>query len=267
MFERFTDRARRAVVVAQDEARDLQHPLIQPAHLLLGLLKGEGLAGQALAQCGVTYEDTRARVVHTIRATPEAGSARKVPFSPQSKKALELSLREALRLGHNYIGTEHILLGLLRGSAGELSDVLNVGSAQIQLRVMELLSASHGPARSPALSEAMDQARQAAGPSVLTTGQVVTAILADENSQATRALTALGATAPSFRAALAKVPVEGTSDASGAAPPIEIRMGERTVRVHDGDLFSALKDLKSEEIRDALKRGLRPDEGRTGSEG
>ncbi len=192
----------------------------------------------------------------------------KIPFRPGSKKVLELSLREALRLGHNYIGTEHLLLGLIRGAAGEMSQVVDVGTAQIELRLMEQLSAaSLGPPSSPALRQAMERARQAAGPGAMNTGQVVAAILADDNSQAAKALAALGVTADSYRAALEGVPVEGTSDADSDAKPIEIRVGDVTVKVQDPDLFSALKDLTSDQILDALKRAVGPGEPPTASAG
>ena len=115
MFERFTDRARRVLVIAQEEARTLEHSFIRPEHLLLGLVRGEGLASTALREAGVRYAVLRERFVEAVAPTPNAGRLDKVPFSPQAKKTLELSLREALKLGHNYIGTEHLLLGVLRG--------------------------------------------------------------------------------------------------------------------------------------------------------
>src|ERR1700723_3758185 len=105
MFERFTDRARRAIVVAQDEARELEHSFIQPEHLLLGLMEGDGLAALVLRQCGLDAEMLRARVTDADTSSVPSRRLDKVPFSAPAKKALELSLREALRLGHNYIGT------------------------------------------------------------------------------------------------------------------------------------------------------------------
>jgi ATP-dependent Clp protease ATP-binding subunit ClpA len=257
MFERFTDRARRAIVIAEDEARSLHDLAIRPEHLLLGLLKGEGVASQVLTGCGVSYEATRDRVARAFPEDAGPKKLQKLPFRPQSKKVLELSLREALRLGHNYIGTEHLLLGLLRGTADELPQVLDVGAAQIEQRVMEQLSAaSIPPARSPALRDAMDRARQAAGTGPMNTGHMVAAILADPDSQATRALAALGATAERFGAALAGVAIDRTSDAAAAPKPIEIRVGDMTVKVQDAELFLAVKDLTSDQILDALKRGL-----------
>ncbi len=118
MFERFTERARQVVVLAQDEARILRHNYIGTEHLLLGLLReDEGLAGRVLIDLGVSLEDVRAQVARIIGAGDEAATGQ-IPFTPRAKKVLELSLREGMALGHNYIDTEHILLGLLRENEG-----------------------------------------------------------------------------------------------------------------------------------------------------
>src|SRR6266498_1204319 len=114
MFERFTDRARRVVVLAQEEARLLNHNYIGTEHILLGLIhEGEGVAAKALESLGISLEAVRAQVEEIIGQGQQAPSGH-IPFTPRAKKVLELSLREALQLGHNYIGTEHILLGLIR---------------------------------------------------------------------------------------------------------------------------------------------------------
>ena len=124
MFERFTDRARRVVVLAQEEARLLNHNYIGTEHVLLGLVhEGEGLAAQALESLGVSLEAVRAQVEEIIGHGGQAISGH-IPFTPRAKKVLELSLREALQLGHNYIGTEHILLGLIREGEGVAAQVL-----------------------------------------------------------------------------------------------------------------------------------------------
>ena len=124
-FHRFTDRAREVVVLAQDEARGLAHDYVGTEHLLLGLLRLEdAVAAQALGSLGITYDDVRAqvgRIVGEGRRPPRAG---RLPFTPRSKKVLELALREALALKHNYIGTEHILLGLVREDEGVAARVL-----------------------------------------------------------------------------------------------------------------------------------------------
>ena len=124
MFERFTDRARRVIVLAQEEARTLQHNYIGTEHLLLGLIReGEGVAAKALAAKGVTLEDTRKQVEEMIGKGNAAPNGH-IPFTPHAKQVLELSLREALQLGHSYIGTEHILLGLIREGEGVGTQVL-----------------------------------------------------------------------------------------------------------------------------------------------
>ncbi len=125
MFERFTERARKVVVLAQEEARHFNHNYIGTEHLLLGLLReDEGVAARALASLNVTLDEVREQV-ESIVGYGEEGSGGQAPFTPRSKKVLELALREALQLGHNYIGTEHILLGLVRESEGVAARVLS----------------------------------------------------------------------------------------------------------------------------------------------
>ena len=135
MFERFTDRARRVVVLAQEEARLLDHNYIGTEHILLGLVhEEEGVAARALTELGVSLEAVRDEVRQTI-GQGDSPSAGHIPFTPRAKKVLELSLREALALGHNYIGTEHILLGLLREGQGVGAEVLvRLGADQERVR-------------------------------------------------------------------------------------------------------------------------------------
>jgi hypothetical protein len=144
MFERFTDRARRVVVLAQEEARQLNHNYIGTEHLLLGLIQErEGVAAQALTGLGISLEGVRGEVVEIIGRGAEQPLAQ-VPFTPRAKKVLELSLREALQLGHNYIGTEHILLGLIREGQGVAAQVLvklGAGQERVRQQVVQLLSA------------------------------------------------------------------------------------------------------------------------------
>jgi ATP-dependent Clp protease ATP-binding subunit ClpA len=124
MFERFTDRARRVVVLAQEEARMLNHNYIGTEHILLGLIhEGEGVAAKALESLGISLDAVRQQVEEIIGQGQQAPSGH-IPFTPRAKKVLELSLREALQLGHNYIGTEHILLGLIREGDGVAAQVL-----------------------------------------------------------------------------------------------------------------------------------------------
>ena len=124
MFERFTDRARRVVVLAQEEARLLNHNYIGTEHILLGLIhEGEGVAAKALESLSISLEAVRSQVEDIIGQGGSSPSGH-IPFTPRAKKVLELSLREALQLGHNYIGTEHILLGLIREGEGVAAQVL-----------------------------------------------------------------------------------------------------------------------------------------------
>ena len=132
MFERFTDRARRVVVLAQEEARMLDHDYIGTEHILLGLVhEGDGVAARALASLDVSLEDVR-REVEQIIGRGQKTPAGHIPFTPRAKKVLELSLREALQLGHNYIGTEHILLGLVREGEGIAAQVLVALGADLE---------------------------------------------------------------------------------------------------------------------------------------
>jgi ATP-dependent Clp protease ATP-binding subunit ClpC len=260
MFERFTERARRSLVIAQDEARTLQHGFIRPEHILLGLIRAEGLASTALRDAGVDLDAARAKVAKAIITAPSAGYVDKVPFSPQAKKVLELSLREALRLGHNYIGTEHILLGLLReadAKGNAVKDIVGGLAGQLRARVIELVqSAPLRPSPSPASKEAMDRARELAGQAVMTTGHLLTAILADAQSQASKALAALGITQEPLAAALAGTALDETSDAVPVPGAVEIRIGEITTTVQDPDLAAVLKGVTADEVRAALHKAF-----------
>ena len=147
MFERFTDRARRVVVLAQEEARMLNHNYIGTEHILLGLIhEGEGVAAKAMESLGISLEAVRAQVEEIIGQGQQAPSGH-IPFTPRAKKVLELSLREALQLGHNYIGTEHILLGLIREGEGVAAQVLvKLGADlnRVRQQVIQLLSGYQG---------------------------------------------------------------------------------------------------------------------------
>jgi len=169
MFERFTDRARRVVVLAQEEARMLNHNYIGTEHILLGLIhEGEGVAAKGLESLGISLEAVRAQVEEIIGQGQQAPSGH-IPFTPRAKKVLELSLREALQLGHNYIGTEHILLGLIREGEGVAAQVLvKLGADlnRVRQQVIQLLSgyqgkeavSTGGPAEgTPATSLVLDQ--------------------------------------------------------------------------------------------------------------
>jgi ATP-dependent Clp protease ATP-binding subunit ClpC len=168
MFERFTDRARRVVVLAQEEARMLNHNYIGTEHILLGLIhEGEGVAAKGLEALGISLEAVRAQVEEIIGQGQQAPSGH-IPFTPRAKKVLELSLREALQLGHSYIGTEHILLGLIREGEGVAAQVLvKLGADlnRVRQQVIQLLSGYQGkeavtsgaPEGTPSTSLVLDQ--------------------------------------------------------------------------------------------------------------
>ncbi len=174
MFEKFTDGARRVVVLAQEEARLLNHDYIGTEHILLGLIaETEGVAARALQSLGVKLATVRQQVEQIIgRGGSMPGSH--IPFTPRAKKVLELSLREAMNFGHNYIGTEHILLGLIREGEGVAAQVLvklGAGLDRVRLKVIELLSSGAAeattqgeplPPLSPALQEIVEEARRQA---------------------------------------------------------------------------------------------------------
>src|SRR5579871_1970010 len=147
MFERFTERARQVVVLAQEEARTLKHNYIGTEHILLGLLREEeGLAARVLESLDITVERVRGQVVRIVGSGEEVTSGQ-IPFTPRAKKVLELALREALSLGHNYIGTEHILLGLVRENEGVAARILldfDADAEKIRNEIIRMLS---GPGR------------------------------------------------------------------------------------------------------------------------
>jgi ATP-dependent Clp protease ATP-binding subunit ClpC len=144
MFERFTDRARRVVVLAQNEARDLGHNYIGTEHILLALIdEGEGVAAKALEAQGIGLDAARQRVEEII-GRGQGASEGHIPFTPRAKKVLELSLREALQLGHHYIGTEHILLGVLSEGAGVGAQVLVGFGADLDGTREQVIQILHG---------------------------------------------------------------------------------------------------------------------------
>jgi ATP-dependent Clp protease ATP-binding subunit ClpA len=152
VFERFTERARQVVVLAQYEARALKHNYIGTEHLLLGLLReDEGLAARVLESFDVTVEEVRGQIARIVGEGDEVLTGQ-IPFTPRAKKVLELSLREALSLGHNYIGTEHILLGIVRENEGVAARILldfDADAEKIRNEVIWMLSGKDAPAYSP----------------------------------------------------------------------------------------------------------------------
>jgi ATP-dependent Clp protease ATP-binding subunit ClpC len=150
MFERFTDRARRVIVLAQEEARMLNHNYIGTEHILLGLTReGEGVAAKALESLGISLDVVRQQVEEIIGQGQQAPSGH-IPFTPRVKKVLELTQQAALQLGHNYIGTEHILLGLIREGDGVAAQVLLILGADLNRVRQQVIQLLHGrQAREP----------------------------------------------------------------------------------------------------------------------
>jgi ATP-dependent Clp protease ATP-binding subunit ClpC len=252
MFERFTSQARHVVVLAQEEARRLQHNYIGTEHVLLGLL-GEpgGLACQALERFGMSLDSARDEVKAIVGAGKGTDSGH-IPFTPRAKKILELALREALQLQHNYIGTEHILLGLVRegvstregvsAGSGTGAQVLRQHSSDllpIRMAVLDLVSAAPavsgrgrrwlrrrsaggpgeaaGPAEpelriTPAADTSLSEAARLAGSEPVGSHHLLLAALGDPDTAAARALSALGVDLDQAREALRNADVTGTSD-------------------------------------------------------
>ncbi len=163
MFERFTDRARRVVVLAQEEARHLNHNYIGTEHILLGLIhEGEGVAARGLQSLDIDLDAVRSQVTEVIGQGQQSPSGH-IPFTPRAKKVLELSLREALQLGHNYIGTEHILLGLIRegeGVAAQVLEKLGADLPKVRQTVIQLLSGAEGEERGSSSSSSSGSSRK-----------------------------------------------------------------------------------------------------------
>ena len=259
MFERFTNRARHVVVLAQEEARRLQHNYIGTEHVLLGLLgEPDGLAFRALERFGMSLEGTREEV-KAIVGTGSATVSGHIPFTPRAKKILELALREALQLHHNYIGTEHILLGVIREGDGVGAQILKQHSADltpIRMAVLDLLStmpteATRGrrwlrrrvasvagpgevpePGESaelhttPAADTSLSEAARLAGSQPVGSHHLLLAALGDPDTAAARALAALGVDLDQAREALRNADVTGTSDEQpeeAAAPDADPR--------------------------------------------
>jgi ATP-dependent Clp protease ATP-binding subunit ClpA len=289
MFERFTDRARRVLVMAQEEAKALGHSFIGTEHLLLGLVaEGEGVGAKALAAVGVDLADLRARVL--VAVPPGAGIDGPAPFTPRSKKVLELSLRQALQLGHNYIGTEHLLLGLLREREGVGAQVLiasGVRVEDVQAKVVELLSGFSRPRSravaddvTPAGSLVPDRAKAEAGSEPLGSHHYLLAVVGDSSSLGGRLLQSFGVTEEAVRDRLGSMGVVGTTDellppAPAAAAPaparFEMTFGGLTIRVDDEVMAAELQaaimrpveaglgpSAVEEAVRERLAEMLRP---------
>jgi ATP-dependent Clp protease ATP-binding subunit ClpA len=256
VFERFTNRARHAVVLAQEEARRLRHNYIGTEHLLLGLLReSDGLAARTLQGFGLSADGARDAVTAII-GTGTTEPSGHIPFTPRAKKTLELALREALQLHHNYIGTEHILLGLIRegdGVAAQIlkqhADLLAIRMAMLDLLPAASIQATRGRhwlrrraaadlgeaaarteqavlSATPAADTTLSEASRLAGSQPVGSHHLLLAALADPDTAAARALAALGVDLDQAREALRGADVTGTSD----EPPEEA--GRRQMAIH-----------------------------------
>jgi len=268
MFERFTTRARHTVVLAQEEARRLRHNYIGTEHVLLGLLgEPEGIAARALTGFGISLEATRAEVAAIVKPGDKEPSGH-IPFTPRAKKTLELALREALQLHHNYIGTEHILLGVIREGEGVGAEVLrqHAGLLAIRAAVLDQLGAAGVETRqlrhwlrrrgggggeagaavaeqsvlsaTPAADSTLSEAAKLAGSQPVGSHHLLLAALADANTAAARALAGLGIDLDQARQALRTVDVTGTSDEQ----PEEAGRRQMVIRVSEDSVTVEAKD-------------------------
>jgi ATP-dependent Clp protease ATP-binding subunit ClpC len=228
MFERFTDRARRVVVLAQEEARLLNHSYIGTEHILLGLVhEGDGVAAHALESLGISLQAVR-RQVEEIIGKGGSPPPEHIPFTPRSKKVLELSLREAMKLGHNYIGTEHILLGLVGEGEGVAAQVLVARGAElpkVRARVLQLVAEGPGEGTggwifrpSSELTAVLDEAHhvaEASGESEVTPLHLFLAAVENPDGAAGRMLRSVGIDPGELRGRLRGESDEGPRDESG----------------------------------------------------
>ncbi len=262
MFERFTDRARRVLVLAEEEARAARHSAIRPEHLLVGLIhEGDGVAAKVLEQNGVGLQAVRDYVEASLAPEKLSEALAKPPFSPAAKKILEFSVREALAHGHNYMGTEHILLGLVcQADGGDpwLAEATGRDPALLRGSIEQVLESwKLGGSRSPALEAAMGRARGWAGRGLMTTGHVLVSLFDADRSMAGIALRQLGVTKEAIEMELANLDVDDTADAPRKPEPVEIRIGQnKTIRVEDPAVASALGGLSAPEIEALLHDAL-----------
>jgi len=243
MFERFTDAARTVVVNASTEARDLKHGRIGTEHVLLALFHSQGeIAEQALAQLGITAKMVRSDVI-SIVGVGEATPTGHLPFSRRAKKVLELSLREALQLSHNYIGTEHILLAIEREGDGVAARVLanHVDDMQDVRRTVKALIANNQPGAAPArpvrttaAEEVVAAAEALAGGAPMGSHHLLEALIRAEGSMAATVLAQLGVSPDAIADKVDELDADATTDATPqetAARKMEIRLTEDEVHV------------------------------------
>jgi ATP-dependent Clp protease ATP-binding subunit ClpA len=246
MFERFSGQARHVVVSAQEEARELDHNYIGTEHILLGLLViTDSLAGASLTALGYTRDDVRASVEAMV-GRGKASPGGHIPFTPRAKKVLELSLREALHLKHNYIGTEHILLGLIREGEGIGAQILAAkhpldrirGEVLAQIESPGTTRETSGAGRTPAAHDVLALAAELAGETPVGSHHILEAILQQPESAAAKALSEAGIDLDQLAAKLDEVSTEDTGDDTpeqAAARQLELSITDDAVTVvlHD----------------------------------
>jgi ATP-dependent Clp protease ATP-binding subunit ClpA len=294
MFERFTDRARHVVVLAQEEARRMQHNYIGTEHLLLGLLaEPEGHAARVLQKFGITLDSTRAEVGAMVGLGKDKLSGH-IPFTPRAKKTLELGLREAKALKHDYIGTEHLLLGIITEGEGAGVKVLRQHADPLTIRMAVLdrlamggdlgsapsrrwlrrrgsTSAEHAQdessaeraelAASPAADLTLSEASRLAGTGPVGSHHLLLAALTDPESAAARALTVLGVNLDQAKEALRTVDVIGTSD----EPAEEAGRRQMVIAFTDDALTIEVRDRTSIEAARAALQALGDKAGKDGT--
>jgi len=295
MFERFTNRARHAVVLAQEEARRLQHNYIGTEHLLLGLLGEEGIASEALERFGLSLASAREDVKATIGLGKMQVSGH-IPFTPRAKKTLELALREALQLHHNFIGTEHILLGVLREGRGVAAQILQQHAPDlmaVRMAVLDLMATTpvettassrrwlrrrsapvlSGAAEmrtegeraelntTPAADKSLSEAARLAGSRPVGSHHLLLAAIGDPNSAAARALAAHGVDIDQVKAAARAADISGTSDEQ----PAEAGRRQLRIRIIDDLLTVEVTDPALVELGGAAVRALGEEAGPAGT--
>ncbi|WP_414638605.1 Clp protease N-terminal domain-containing protein [Actinophytocola sp.] len=249
MFERFTDNARAVVVSAQNEARSLQHDYIGTEHILLGLFSSpSGIAAEALHQLGITAEMVRADVV-SMTGTGKGAPGGHIPFTPRAKKVLELALREALQLSHNYIGTEHILLALEREGDGvaakifashveNMKDVSRTVKALIAEHTGGGSSASSRPKRTTAADDVVTAAEALAGGAPMGSHHLLEALIRAEGSMAATVLAQLGVSADEVADKVDELDADQTTDAT----PQETAARQMEIRIEGEEVHLVFRD-------------------------
>ena len=241
MFERFSGQARHVVVSAQEEARELDHNYIGTEHVLLGLLvASDSVASASLTALGYTRDGARASVEAMV-GRGKASPGGHIPFTPRAKKVLELSLREALQLKHNYIGTEHILLGLVREGEGRAAQILAARHPLDRVRAEVLArvespgaGGAHAGSRTPAAHEVLTLAAELAGDTPVGSHHILEAILQQPDSAAAKVLTDAGIDLNQLAAKLDEVSMEDTADDTpeqAAARQLELSIADESVTV------------------------------------